>query len=424
MSEGSEARQETLWAEGELPPRPEVTERLPGPQGGARFQPVDRQQMLLRPVEVDKLVEPQHWVRAVWEMTGQLDLTAYTEAVRAVEGVAGRRPYDPRLLISLWIYAYSEKVSSAREVARRCEYHPAYQWLTGCEVVNYHTLADFRVDHQAALDRPFAQLLAALSSEGLISLEQVQRLEQALEELQKVQAAAQAEAEPAERRVSATEAEARLMKQPDGGSAPSHNVQISTDTAHSIIVGVGVTPEGNDQHQLIPAVEQVEQQNGRAPQQMIVDDGYTTRANILAADRGLDMIGGTMEDHAEATRRRLQARGLAPEFYPHNFPYHSASNSYTCPAGQTLAYQRTQHDRVGVERDYYQARAADCRDCALRQACQPGQHGRMMVRQENVPTVAAYLAKMQTEAARAAYRRRAPVAEFSNLWLKAKLGLR
>jgi hypothetical protein len=58
-------------------------------------------------------------------------------------------------------------------VARRCEYHPAYQWLTGCEVVNYHTLSDFRVDHQEALDKLFAPLLAILSSEGLITLEQV-----------------------------------------------------------------------------------------------------------------------------------------------------------------------------------------------------------------------------------------------------------
>jgi len=47
----------------------------------------------------------------------------------------------------------------------------------------------------------------------------------------------------------------------------------------------------------------------------------------------------------------------------------------------------------------------------------------MIVRSENVPAVAAYVAKRQTAAARAAYRRRAPVAEFSNLGLKAKLGL-
>jgi hypothetical protein len=79
---------------------------------------------------------------------------------------------------------------------------------------------------------------------------------------------------------------------------------------------------------------------------------------------------------------------------------------------------------VGVVHQVYQARAADCRDCPLRAGCKPGQHGRLIVRSENVPAVAAYVAKMQTEEARAAYGRRGPVAEFSNLWLKTKLGLR
>ena len=170
---------------------------------------------------------------------------------------------------------------------------------------------------------------------------------------------------------------------------------------------------------------EVQQQTGRLPGQMIVDDGYTTRENILAAaDRGVDLIGGTMEGDAAATARRLEKRGVDPAFYPQNFSYHPETNTYTCPAGKVLSYRTTKHDRVGVERQVYQARAADCRDCALRPACQPGKQGRMLVRTENVPTVAAYVAKMQTEAARAAYRWRAPVAEFSNAWLKAKLGLR
>ncbi len=172
----------------------------------------------------------------------------------------------------------------------------------------------------------------------------------------------------------------------------------------------------------VPAVEEVKKQNGRAPGQMIVDEGYTTRENVLAAaERGVDLIGGTMEKDAEAVRQGLKQRGLDPAFYPQNFRYHPETNSYGCPAGKILAYQRTRHDRVGVEHQVYQARAADCRNCAWRAACQPGKQGRRIVRSENVPAVAAYVAKMQTAAARAAYRRRAPVAEFSNLWLKAKL---
>ena len=126
------------------------TEEPAGPEGinkELRLKCVNRQQMILRAVDVEKLIEPEHTARAIWELVGWLDLSGFTAAIESVEGEAGRPAYDPRLLISLWIYAYSEGVSSAREVARRCEYHPAYQWLTGCEGVNHHSLSDFRVGH-------------------------------------------------------------------------------------------------------------------------------------------------------------------------------------------------------------------------------------------------------------------------------------
>ena len=198
--------------------------------------------------------------------------------------------------------------------------------------------------------------------------EKVEKLQQALEEMKKVQAAPEAQTEKSERRVSETDPEARNMKQGDGGHAPRHNVQISTDVAHAIIVGATVTQDCSDQGQLVPALEHVQRQTGRLPGQMIVDDGYTTRENILAAaERGVDLIGGTMQGDAEATARRLEKRGVDPAFYPQNFSYHPATNTYTCPAQKVLSYRTTQHDRVGVERQVYQARTADCRACALRQ---------------------------------------------------------
>ena len=146
------------------------TPRQPPPRPEPRLQPINRNQLCWHAVDVERLVGPDHLVRAIWELVGRLDLSRYTGTVKAVEGVAGRDAYDPRLLISLWIYAYSQKIGSAREVARRCEYDPAFQWLTGLEVVNYHTLADFRVEHAPALDKLFAQLLGVLSSEGLVEL--------------------------------------------------------------------------------------------------------------------------------------------------------------------------------------------------------------------------------------------------------------
>jgi transposase len=138
-----------------------------------RCKAVERNQLLLRPVDVEKLVGEEHAVRAIWELVGKLDLEPFYADVGALEGEAGRPVWDPTVLISLWIYAYKDGVNSAREIARLCEYHPAYQWLTGMEVVNYHTLADFRVQHQQGLDRLFIEVLGVLSHQGLITLKRV-----------------------------------------------------------------------------------------------------------------------------------------------------------------------------------------------------------------------------------------------------------
>ena len=141
--------------------------------GKPRYEVIDREQLCWRRVDVERLIGEEHPARAVWEFVGQLDLSGYREEVRAVEGKAGRPGWDPRLLISLWVYAYSEGVGSGRAIEELCEWEPAYQWLTGARVVNSHTLSDFRVKHEAAFQGLFVEVLGLLSADGLITLERV-----------------------------------------------------------------------------------------------------------------------------------------------------------------------------------------------------------------------------------------------------------
>jgi hypothetical protein len=70
--------------------------------------------------------------------------------------------------------------------------------------------------------------------------EQQERLEGALEELQKWQARKSGEKAKRETRVSTSDPQARAMHQPDGGLALSYNPQISADAAQGLIVGVTV----------------------------------------------------------------------------------------------------------------------------------------------------------------------------------------
>ena len=233
--------------------------------------------------------------------------------------------------------------------------------------------------------------------------------------------APQSRTEPSERRVSETDAEARMMKHGDGGRSPSHNVQISTDAAHRLIVGVSVTQSANDEGQLPGALDEVKRNLGRLPQQAVVDAGFTTRETILEmAERQVDLIGATME----AGERSQPRRGIDPAFARAAFVYDAERDTYRCPAGQELRHQGIQRNQVGVLHHLYRAKAGDCRSCAFRAQCCGGVGARNILRSENVPVVAAFVEKMQTEAAKTIYRLRAAVAEFPNAWLKAKIGLR
>ena len=451
-------------------------------QATPRLKLVDRQQLLLRTVDVEKLIPEDHPARAIWEFIGRLDLTRYTEPVRAVEGSAGRPALDPRLLVSLWIYSYSRGVSSARAIERLLEHDPAYQWLAGMESVSAHTLSDFRVDHGDALKELFVQTLGLLGAEGLITLERVmqdgtrvraaasssqfrskariqeylaearalvesfesqdeqeatdpsgaarrrgarereERLASALKQFEELEAA-----RSRVDRVSTTDPEARIMKQADGGSAPSYNVQITTDAAQALIVGVDVTQAGSDYRQLAPAMDRFEQQVGRVPSQVVVDGGYISSENITRmADRGIDLIG---PEPREATRhlnaqKAYKYRGIHPDYEATRFRYDEATDTYVCPQGKRLRYD-ARDDRDGTARYRYKARADDCASCPAKSLCCPrNRRGRSIARITPLPAIAAFRARMQSDEARAIYRTRSQIAEFPNLWIKAKFGLR
>src|SRR5258708_40011505 len=104
--------------------------------------------------------------------------------------------------------------------------------------------------------------------------EQQKRLENALQEVEKLQSQKSTGAKN-KVRVSIGDPQARVMHQPDRGLALSYNAQISTDAAQGLIVGVAVTQAAEDSAQLLPAVGRIQERLERKPQQMGADGGYT-----------------------------------------------------------------------------------------------------------------------------------------------------
>ena len=307
----------------------------------------ERQQVELREFHLDGAVPADHRVRAVWAFVEGLDLAVLYRGISAVEGGAGRPATDPRILMALWLYATVEGVGSARALDRLCDEHVVYQWICGGVGVNYHTLSDFRVQNSDVLDELLTQSVAALMKEGIVDLarvaqdgmkvrasagassfrrkktlrackreaqEQVSALKKELNEdpagssrrqeaareraaqdrLERVKRALarteELEKEKATRkekqgvRVSTTDPDARVMKMGDGGFRPAYNVQFSSDTGSQAVVGVAVNAAGNDQGELVPMVDQIEERYGTVPVEILVDGGYNGHSNLDALE--------------------------------------------------------------------------------------------------------------------------------------------
>ena len=464
----------------ELPAKPNATP-LPATHPAPRLKPIDRTQSELRPFALDDLIDVAHPARGIWEFLGHVELSGFKEDILAVEGRAGQATWDPRLLVALWLYGYSRGMGSAREISRSCEHEPGLRWLCGDRPVNYHTLSDFRVKHAEALRGLMIDVLAVLSHEGLIGLEQVahdgtrvravassgsfhrqatidehlaaakaqveavekeaaeesssgrkaareraaeqrrQRLEAARQKLQELQAN-KVDKEKAQVRVSESEPEARIMKMADGGFAPAYNAQVSTDGRAGIIIQAELSTMGSDYPHLVPAVDQIREDFGRVPDQVLSDGGFVSRENIIALDGKTDLIGPYDEEGKNSEEQRKR-QGISEAFAVSMFLYDPVRNQLVCPAQKRLV-QISRRSRVGRMEYTYQGAARECGACVHKAQCCPKTASRSVLRLVEDQAVERHRRKMQSEAVKLLYKKRAEIAEFPFCWIKEKFGFR
>lgn len=126
--------------------------------------------------------------------------------------------------------------------------------------------------------------------------ERLAAVERAMAEMPAVVAAKEAQknkgrAKQSAPRVSTTDAEARVMKMPDGGFRPAYNPQFATDVDSGVIVGVHVSNEGTDAQQAEPVIADLMKRFGRAPQQYLLDGGYVNHLNITSlTEAGIELF--------------------------------------------------------------------------------------------------------------------------------------
>lgn len=117
--------------------------------------------------------------------------------------------------------------------------------------------------------------------------ERQEKIEAALKRLPELEAAkarqnGRGKKKVKEARSSMTDAEATIMKMPNGGYNPAYNAQFCSDTQSQVIVGVDMITAGVDQGQLTVMLDQLQQRYQKTPNEYLVDGGYVTVAQVDA----------------------------------------------------------------------------------------------------------------------------------------------
>ena len=105
----------------------------------------------------EDLIPSEHPARLLAHVVNGLDLSKLTEGARALEHQRGRPILCPGMLLTLWLYATSKGVGSAREIERLAKSDDAFKWIVGDLDVGRFAITEFRVSHGEALLALMAQ---------------------------------------------------------------------------------------------------------------------------------------------------------------------------------------------------------------------------------------------------------------------------
>ena len=383
----------------------------------AHIEGRSRYQSTLFPEVLDEVIASDHPVRVIDGFVESLDLAALGFSKVAAEAT-GRPPYAPGDLLKLYLYGYLNQVRSSRRLEKEAARNVEVMWLINRLAPSFKTIADFRKDHPQAIVgvcRAFigfcreqalfgAELLAidgtkigavasrkkVLTPQGLAkmtaaidgkiaaylaALDEADRADRedgggaapgdvaaAVEALQARRADLQQEAERLARdglkqRV-VGEPEAKLMRTPTGYQV-AYNGQIAVDAREHLIAAFDLTGEGNDLRQLHPMAAQGKAAVAAERLSVVADAGYSNgeQAARCEADGIVAIV----------PRAQTVNRTGRQYFSRDRFSYDAASDSWRCPAGETLTCRMVSP----VQKQKRYATEA-CDGCALKAQCSGG----------------------------------------------------
>jgi len=155
---------------------PQYNEDTVSPQTGKAKPRVNspiRNQIEFTHTCLDDLISEDHQVRNIWNYVDQMDLSVISNKIQSTLDSPGRPATDPKIMLTLWIYALIEGIGSARVIDRYSSEHLAFKWICGGVSVNYHSISDFRKNNSTEFDDLITLTIARLMERELVTLKRI-----------------------------------------------------------------------------------------------------------------------------------------------------------------------------------------------------------------------------------------------------------
>jgi len=379
---------------------------------------LNKNQIILLPPSLDEYVPEDHICRVIQAFTLQLDMIALGYKYAECKDT-GCRPYDPRMLLGLYLYGYLHRVRSSRRLRDETMRNVEVMWLMDGLTPDDKTICNFRTDNCNALRETFLVFvrmcrelklyggeviatdgtkfrannshknnhngttvereltrIAKQINEYMAALDRrdaeeagdgepdTAAIKAALEQLNKRQVKFEAlrARVTAEGEVSTVDPDARLMR--SGGDARGldvcYNVQTAVDARHCMIVDFAVAGRSDDKGNLHRISEQAKEVLEVESLTNLADKGYYDGADIAACEAsGVTCLVA-----------KPKPGGVKKEegFTRRDFVYNREKDCYICPGKQELRYMRNQKHSDGANCRVYADYAA-CGKCPKKEKC-------------------------------------------------------
>lgn len=348
----------------------------------------NRSQQMLLPNKIDDYVGKNHPVRAIDAYVEGLDLRVLGFSHTEYGTVAGQPPYDPSVLLKLYLYGYMNSICSSRKLSRECVRNTEMIWLVESSRPSHATIASFRRENAEALrevNRDFVKLCGELDLFGgkqaavdgtFIKADANKRtirtkefLDKELEEIEKkvaeyqealelwdsqegegcdtedeelagklekikqrqaeVRAKNQELEHSGDTQISTVDKDARLMTK-RGNTIPGYNAQIAVDSKNKLVVWEDVVQEGNGMKQLVPMAAGAKEVLGSEEFEVLADAGYCNGVHLKECEHnGVNAYVPVINRGGKSGEKGRMGKD--------RFTYDPGSDSYRCPEGRELS---------------------------------------------------------------------------------------